>query len=81
LGHDEPLALIYLGAHADTIGKIYDAEINDDSLVRMAAAEGVIDPERTIQIGIRGSLGWMWEFSYDSGMRVVTVEEVQEKGI
>jgi guanidinopropionase len=39
---------------------------------RRAVEEGLIDPKRTIQIGIRGSLNVadMWQFSYDSGMRV-----------
>ncbi len=37
---------------------------------------GVLDPERTIQIGIRGAAEWLWEFSYESGMTVIHVEEI-----
>jgi guanidinopropionase len=35
-----------------------------------------------IQIGIRGSISvpGMWQFSRDSGMRVVPIEELQDKG-
>ena len=42
----------------------------------------MIDPKRVIQIGIRGSLNVpdMWEFSTRSGMRVVPIEEFDDKG-
>ena len=44
--------------------------------------EGLLDPKRVVQIGIRGSLYMsdMWEFSYDSGMRVMLIEEVEDRG-
>jgi len=44
--------------------------------------EGLIDPKRTIQIGIRGSINHpdMWKFSHDCGMRVVYMEEFTDKG-
>ena len=41
---------------------------------------GVLDPERTIQIGIRGSAEYLWEFSYDSGMTVIHAEEFDARG-
>jgi guanidinopropionase len=44
--------------------------------------EGVLDPKRVIQIGIRGSLTDpdIWKFSHDSGMRVVYIEEYFDRG-
>ena len=44
--------------------------------------EGLLDPKRTIQIGIRGSLNDLdiWKFSHDSGMRVIYIEEYHELG-
>jgi arginase family enzyme len=53
LGGEEPLGLIHLDAHADTFGTL-GARINDGSHLRCAVVDGVLDPERTIQIGIRG---------------------------
>ncbi|TIV91640.1 MAG: agmatinase, partial [Mesorhizobium sp.] len=38
-------------------------------------------PTRTIQIGIRGSAEYLWEFTYESGMTVVHAEEVTGLGI
>ena len=49
-------------------------------MLQLATTEGVIDPERTIQIGLRGRGLTRCDFSFDSGMRVVLVEEFQEKG-
>ena len=44
--------------------------------------ERVLDPKRTVQIGIRGSLSTpdFWKFSHDSGMRVVYMEELFKRG-
>ena len=43
--------------------------------------DGVLDPERTIQIGIRGPAEYLWEFSTDSGMTVIHAETVDEMGV
>ena len=43
-----------------------------------AIEEGLIDPSRTVQVGIRGTAAShdYWQFSYDSGMRVMKIEGV-----
>jgi agmatinase len=43
--------------------------------------DGVLDPLRTVQIGIRGSSDYLWEFSLDSGMTVIHAEETVEIGM
>ena len=48
---------------------------------RNAVLDGVLDPTRTIQIGIRGSAEYLWEFTYESGMTVIHAEEVTGLGI
>jgi len=50
---------------------------------RLAVEEGLLDPKRVIQIGIRGSLTDkdIWAFSHESGMRVVYIEEFFERGV
>jgi agmatinase len=48
---------------------------------RNAVLAGVLDPERTIQIGIRGGAEYLWEFSYVSGMTVIHAEEMARLGI
>ena len=42
---------------------------------------GALDPERTIQIGIRGGGEYLWEFSFASGMTVIHAEEATAMGM
>lgn len=74
-----PLALIHVDSHADTGDDYLGSRFHHGSPFRRAAEEGLIDPKRTVQIGIRGTLGdpRAWQFSYDSGMRVVTMDEFE----
>ena len=44
-------------------------------------SHGVLDPERVIQIGIRGGAEYLWEFSYESGMTVIHAEEAVAMGM
>ncbi len=86
LGEDEPLGMIHIDAHADTAGAVTPGDddvlsINDTSPFRHAVLDGVLDPERTIQIGIRGRGAHVWEFSHQTGMRVITATELNEMGV
>ena len=56
-------------------------EVSSRRPVPQAVLAGVLDPERTIQIGIRGGAEYLWEFSYESGMTVIHAEEVMQLGI
>lgn len=81
LGRDEPLGLVHIDAHCDTCGDIAGSKFHHGGPFRNAALAGVIDPRRTIQIGIRGRAEPYWDFSYRSGMTVVHIEEVHRYGI
>jgi agmatinase len=48
---------------------------------RLAVLDGVLDPERTIQIGIRGASNMYWEFSHASGMTVIYMEDFMALGV
>lgn len=82
LGEDETMGLVHIDAHADTGGTPVGMDgYNDNSVFREAVLAGAIDPERTIQIGIRGRAWFIADFSHKSGMRVVTADEVYEQGV
>ncbi|MBO0902200.1 agmatinase [Jiella sonneratiae] len=81
LGAGEPLGMIHIDAHCDTSGPFDGCKFHHGGPFRQAVLDGVLDPERTIQIGIRGSSEYLWEFSYESGMTVIHAEEVAELGI
>jgi agmatinase len=81
VGAREPVGLVHIDAHCDTMGPLHEGKFHHGGPFRNAALAGVLDPERTVQIGIRGLAEPYWDFSYDSGMRVIHVEEFYEMGI
>jgi guanidinopropionase len=81
LGKDRPVGLVHIDAHCDTMGEIDGSKFHHGGPFRQAVLAGALDPERTIQIGIRGPAEIFWGFSYESGMTVVHIEEVHRLGI
>ena len=81
LGDGRPVGMIHIDAHCDTSGEVEDIKFHHGGPFRHAVLEGVLDPERTVQIGIRGSAEYLWEFSYDSGMTVIHAEEFAAMGV
>jgi agmatinase len=81
LGKDRPVGMIHIDAHCDTSGGFDHTKFHHGGPFREAVLEGVLDPKRTIQIGIRGSAEYLWEFSYDSGMTVIHAEEITGLGM
>jgi agmatinase len=51
-----PLALVQLDAHHDLWEEYFGQKLFHGSVVRRAVEEGLIDPSRSIQAGLRGSL-------------------------
>jgi agmatinase len=51
-----PLGLIQLDAHTDTWDSYFGSKLTHGTMFRRAIEQGVIDPHRSVQIGLRGSL-------------------------
>jgi agmatinase len=81
VGKDRPVGMIHIDAHCDTGGIYENTKFHHGGPFRQAVLEGTLDPERVIQIGIRGGAEYLWEFSYASGMTVIHAEEVPRMGI
>lgn len=82
LGRKQPLGLIHIDAHSDTMtGEMQGEDLSDGAVFRNAVLDQGIDPARTVQIGIRGFATHYWDFSYDSGMRVITMDDFDEMGL
>lgn len=83
IAKDGPVALVHFDAHCDTGDDYLGSKFHHGSPFKIAAEEGLIDPRKTIQIGIRGGITDrdLWKFSYDSGMRVIHIEEFYEMGL
>ncbi|AQS41787.1 MAG: Agmatinase [Candidatus Tokpelaia hoelldobleri] len=81
LGQDQPVAMIHIDAHCDTGGPYDNCRFHHGGPFRQAVLDGVLDPQKTIQIGIRGASEYLWEFSHQSGMTVIHAEDIQQHGI
>lgn len=79
LAHARPLGLVHFDAHTDTNAPVYGASVPHDNGMpfRRAVEDGLLDPRRVIQIGMRGTRYGTdeLEFSLASGMRVIDIEE------
>src|SRR5262249_14629881 len=75
------VGLVQSDANGDTMGEIDGPKFHHGGPFRQAVLAGALDPERTIQIGIRGPAEIFWGFSYDSGMTVLHIEDVDRLGI
>ncbi len=81
-----PLGMLMIDAHSDTGGGIIPWDdtvlaINDASPFRFAVMEGLLDPKRCVQIGIRGRASHFWDFGHEVGIRIVTAEELEDRGV
>ena len=78
-----PVALVHFDAHSDTIPGYYGKPYNHGTPFYHALKEGLILPQHSIQIGIRGplysrdALAWPKE----QGLRIVMGEELHRRGL
>jgi guanidinopropionase len=51
-----PVALVHIDAHSDTLDKIQNERLCNGTPFRRAVEEGLLDPKRCVQVGIRETL-------------------------
>ena len=79
-----PVGIVHFDAHSDTTDEYFGgARYTHGTPFRRAVEEGLLDPRRTVQIGIRGSQHGRDDlaFAHDAGMRIVTIEEYYDLGV
>jgi guanidinopropionase len=81
LGEKEAVGMFHIDAHMDTGGAYEGEKFHHGGPFRQAVLAGVLDPDRCVQIGIRGSAEFSGEFSYEAGMTVIHAEDVERQGI
>ena len=83
LGAERPVGMVHIDAHCDTGNDYLGSRFHHGAPFSRAVEEGVLDPERTVQIGIRGSLNDpdQWRFSHEHGMRVIPMHEAHDIGL
>ena len=78
-----PVALVHIDAHADTNDTMFGEEITHGSVFRRAIEEGLIQPAKMVQIGLRATGYEPDDFNWarKQGARVVEAEECWYKSL
>jgi len=72
-----PVGMIYFDAHVDTWDENFGAPVTHGSNFRIAINEGLVDPKRMVQIGIRCRVEpEVWKWTVDQGVTIISAEEV-----
>jgi len=79
--HGGPLGLVHFDAHVDTWPDTFGQVYGHGSCFYHAINEGIVDPTRMIQIGIRSPLGRdVYDWTVGKGVKIITAEEAHEMG-
>ena len=72
-----PLGLVHFDAHVDTWADNFGAPVTHGTNFYIAINEGIIDPKRYVQIGIRCDVEpEVWQWTIDQGVTIITAEDV-----
>ncbi|CAN5440567.1 agmatinase [soil metagenome] len=84
IAKDRPVGMVHFDAHTDTWDRYFEgSRYTHGTPFRRAIEEGLLDPKRTVQIGIRGALyhdsedGW----GQAQGIRVIDMDEFHRIGV
>ncbi len=83
VGAKKPVGMIHFDAHTDLYDSYFGGfKYTHGTPFRRAIEEGVLDPKRTIQIGLRGSMYDADDFDYGEkmGVRLMRIEEAMALG-
>jgi len=76
-----PAALVHFDAHVDTWPDNFGQSLGHGSVFYHAINEGLIDPRRTIQIGIRSPVQReVWDWTTSQGVTTLSAQDVHEAG-
>ena len=77
-----PVSLIHFDSHADINDLVFGQKYNHGTPFRRAIEENLIDPHKSIQIGMRGSLYDPDEFkkAAELGLKLIPAHKVREMG-
>ena len=77
-----PVGLVHFDAHVDTWPDSFGLTYGHGSCFFHAINEGIVDPRRMIQIGIRSPVqDAVLQWTLDKGVTIVTAQDVHQQGI
>lgn len=83
LGADGPLGMIHFDSHTDLYHSYFNGQMyTHGTPFRRAVEEGLLDPARVVQIGIRGTAydSEDVDFARANGIRLIRIEEFHARG-
>lgn len=83
LAGQQPLGMIHFDSHTDLFDNYFGGtKYTHGTPFRRAVEEGLLDPKRVVQIGIRGTTYDMEdrEFAASAGIRIIPIEEYFARG-
>lgn len=84
LAKNGPVGLIQFDAHSDTYDTFFNgSRYTHGTPFRRAIEEGLVDPKRFVQIGLRGAISDAGNYDYarDMGVRIIFIEEFMARGV
>jgi agmatinase len=78
-----PLGLVQFDSHIDTWDEDFGSKLFHGSPFYYAVADGLVDPRRFVQVGIRGPMYGPGDFAFhrERGIRVIDIEEAGRMGV
>ena len=84
VARDEPVGMVHFDSHTDLFHSYFGGtSLTHGTPFRRAVEEGLLDPRRVIQIGLRGSMYDTEDrdFAKANGITTVLIEEFMERGV
>ena len=80
---DGPVGLLQVDAHSDTMDQMLGKKFANGTPFRRAIEEGLVDPRRTVQVGIRGTLFKADEhdWAHEQGVTIISTDDFFELGV
>jgi agmatinase/guanidinopropionase len=74
-----PLGFVHFDAHLDTYPAAWGEELHHGAFARHAVEEGLVDPKKMVQIGIRGPLAGASDLDFIKrhGIEVLTIDDLR----
>ncbi len=82
LARNEAVGMIHFDAHSDTGDQVRGSKINHGTPFRRAVEEGLLDPKRVVQIGLRSQIASQDEYDWarSVGMTLITMDDYESMG-
>ncbi len=80
IARERPVGVLQIDAHPDTLDELCGTRVNHATFMRRATEEGLIEPSRVVQLGLRGSRFSDADIQYgrDAGYTVITFDDYED---